>query len=51
MQPELTKMVGSKAYDHFVQLVEERDRLRTQGVALPHPAVRSRGSDSDGGAS
>ena len=45
MQPELTKMVGSKAYDHFVELVEERDRLRTKGVALPHPAVRSRGGD------
>jgi len=44
MQPELTKMVGSKAYDHFVELVEERDRLRTKGVAVPHPAVRSRGS-------
>ena len=45
MQPELTKMVGEKAYDHFVELVEERDRLRTKGVALPHPAVRSREGD------
>ena len=45
MQPELTKMVGSKAYDHFVELVQERDRLRTKGVALPHPAVRSRASE------
>jgi hypothetical protein len=42
MQPELTKMVGEKAYDHFVALVEERDRLRTQGVPLPHPALRTR---------
>ena len=49
MQPELTKMVGSKAYDHFVELVEERERLRAQGVALPHPALRTRGTD--GGAS
>ena len=45
MQPELTKMVGSKAYDHFVELVQERDRLLTKGVALPHPAVRSRGRE------
>ena len=37
MQPELTKMVGEKAYDHFVELVEERDRLRTKGVAAPPP--------------
>jgi len=44
-------MVGSKAYDHFVQLVEERDRLRTVGVAVPHPAVRSRGGDDAGGSS
>jgi len=28
-----------------VELVEERDRLRTKGVALPHPAVRSREGD------
>jgi hypothetical protein len=48
MQPELTKMVGTKAYDHFVELVEERDRLRTKGVAVPHPAVRSRGADGAG---
>ena len=44
MQPgRLTKMVGSKAYDHFVELVQEAHRLLTKGVALPHPAVRSRG--------
>jgi hypothetical protein len=48
MQPELTKMVGAKAYDHFVELVEERDRLRTKGVAVPHPAVRSRSADGAG---
>ena len=45
MQPELTKMVGSKAYNRFVELVHERDRLRTKGVALPHPAVRRRDSE------
>ncbi len=49
LQPELTKMFGSKAYDHFVELVEERDRLRTKGVALPHPAVRSRRGDGSTG--
>ena len=47
MQPELTKMVGSKVYDRFVGLVHERDRLRTKGVALPHPALRGRRSDEE----
>ena len=47
MQPELTKMVGPKAYERFVGLVHERDRLRTKGVALPHPAVRGRRSDEE----
>jgi hypothetical protein len=42
MQAELTKMVGSKVYDRFVALVQEREGLRAKGVALPHPAVRSR---------
>jgi hypothetical protein len=42
MEAELTKMVGSKIYGRFVALVHERDRLRTKGVALPHPAVRGR---------
>ncbi len=35
-------MVGKKVYDRFVALLRERDALRTKGVALPHPAVRSR---------
>jgi len=43
MQAELTEMVGAKAYERFVALVRERERLRTKGVALPHPAVRRRG--------
>ena len=34
-------MVGAKVYDRFVALVQERERLRVEGVALPHPAVRS----------
>ncbi len=47
MQAELTKMVGPKVYDRFVALVREREVLRTKGVALPHPAVRSRQNGSD----
>jgi hypothetical protein len=42
MQAELTEMVGSKIYDRFVALVRERERLRSTGVPLPHPAVRKR---------
>jgi len=42
MEAELTKMVGPKVYERFVALVQERERLRSQGVALPHPAVRNR---------
>jgi hypothetical protein len=43
MQAELTEMVGSEIYDRFVAMVRERDRLRKNGVPLPHPAVRRRG--------
>ena len=46
MQAELTKMVGPKVYEQFVALLKERDSRRTHGVALPHPAVRTRGTDS-----
>jgi hypothetical protein len=42
MQAELTEMVGAKIYDRFVALVREKERLRTKGVPLPHPAVRGR---------
>ncbi len=44
MQAELTEMVGAKIYDRFVALVREKERLRTKGVPLPHPAVRGRKS-------
>jgi hypothetical protein len=49
MQAELTKMVGPKVYDRFVALVREREVLRTKGVALPHPAVRSRHNGAEAG--
>jgi len=39
-------MVGPKVYERFVSLVQERERMRSQGVALPHPAVRNRRGDS-----
>jgi hypothetical protein len=42
MQAELTEMVGAKIYERFVALVREKERLRTKGVPLPHPAVRGR---------
>jgi hypothetical protein len=45
MQAELTEMVGSKVYARFVELMRERETRRTQGVALPHPAVRKTGTE------
>ena len=49
MQAELTKMVGAKVYEQFVALVKERERQRAGGVALPHPAVRSRAAGAAAG--
>jgi hypothetical protein len=48
MQAELTKMVGAKVYDRFVAFLRERERLRGQGVPLPHPAVRRRKTAATG---
>jgi hypothetical protein len=42
MQAELTEMVGAQVYDQLLAALRERERLRAQGVPLPHPAVRSR---------
>jgi hypothetical protein len=42
MQAELTKMVGASVYDRLVAYLRQRDRLRTERVPLPHPAVRNR---------
>jgi hypothetical protein len=42
MQAELTQMVGAKVYDRLVAFLRQRDRLRVERVALPHPAVRGR---------
>jgi hypothetical protein len=47
MQAELTKMVGAKVYEQFVALVQERERDRQKGVALPHPAVRHRAASQE----
>ena len=44
MEAELTEMVGSDVYKRFVALLAERDRLRTERVPLPHPAVRQKGA-------
>jgi hypothetical protein len=51
MQAELTEMVGAKIYDRFVALVREKERLRTKGVPLPHPAVRGRSARNGAAAS
>jgi hypothetical protein len=42
MQAELTEMVGTKVYDRLLAFLRQRDRWQAQGVALPHPAVRTR---------
>ncbi len=42
MQAELTEMVGVVVYDRLVAYLTQRDRLRKEGVPLPHPAVRNR---------
>jgi hypothetical protein len=42
MQAELTKMVGAHVYERLAAYLRQRDRLRSERVALPHPAVRNR---------
>ena len=42
MEAELTEMIGARTYERFAALMAERDRLRVERVALPHPAVRQR---------
>ncbi len=51
MQAELTEMIGPKVYEQFVSLVRERQRLRMESVALPHPAVRYRATGTVAGGS
>ena len=51
MEVELTRMIGSKVYARLVAALRERDRLRGQQVALPHPAVRKRGRTNSAAAS
>jgi hypothetical protein len=42
MQAELTEMVGETVFSRLMGYLRQRDRLREQRVALPHPAVRYR---------
>jgi hypothetical protein len=40
MEAELTEMVGATVFQRLLAYLRQRDRLRAQRVALPHPAVR-----------
>jgi hypothetical protein len=40
MEAELTQMVGATVFQRLLAYLRQRDRLRAQRVALPHPAVR-----------
>jgi hypothetical protein len=40
MEAELTEMVGAHVFQRLLAYLRQRDRLRAQRVALPHPAVR-----------
>jgi hypothetical protein len=40
MEAELTEMVGAHVVQRLLAYLRQRDRLRAQRVALPHPAVR-----------
>jgi hypothetical protein len=40
MESELTEMVGATIVQRLLAYLRQRDRLRAQRVALPHPAVR-----------
>jgi hypothetical protein len=40
MEAELTQMVGANVFQRLLAYLRQRDRLRAQRVALPHPAVR-----------
>ena len=42
MQAEMIEMIGAKVYDRLVAAIRQRDRLRVERVALPHPAVRGK---------
>ena len=45
MEAELTKMIGAPVFARLLAYLGQRDRLRDQRVALPHPAVRYRKPD------
>jgi hypothetical protein len=40
MEAELTEMVGPTVFGRLLAYLRQRDQLRTERVALPHPAVR-----------
>jgi len=40
MEAELTEMIGATVFQGLLAYLRQRDRLRAQRVALPHPAVR-----------
>jgi hypothetical protein len=40
MEAELTEMIGATVFQRLLAYLRQRDRLRAQRVALPHPAVR-----------
>jgi hypothetical protein len=42
MEAELTEMVGPTVFKQLAAYLRQRDRLREDRVALPHPAVRKR---------
>jgi hypothetical protein len=46
MEAELTEMVGASVFARLVAYLRQRDRLRSERVPLPHPAVRTRRSSS-----
>ncbi|MGO9855979.1 MAG: hypothetical protein ACLPYY_13160 [Acidimicrobiales bacterium] len=46
MEAELTEMVGATVFRRLLAYLRQRDRLRSERVALPHPAVRTRRSSS-----
>jgi hypothetical protein len=44
MEAELTAMVGKKTYRRLSALLAARSKGLAQGVPLPHPALRRKGS-------
>jgi hypothetical protein len=47
MEAELTEMVGPTVFGRLLAYLRQRDHLRAERVALPHPAVRKNRSARD----